>query len=139
MSEELSNSTRNLQNNIPTARADEVKTLLCRGLDRTTILQYGAQNQWEATPEQVDDWISAAQMQLAEDAAAIDTQAEIGKSIARYNWLFLNATKVQDIKTARAIQNSIDKLLALKLKADAAKFATGTNRPTESFRLTVVK
>lgn len=106
-------------------RLDSVKTLLCRGLDRATVLQYAAEMKWEAAPGQVDDWISAAQLQLAEDAGAIDTEAELGKAIARLNYLYMNASKVQDFKTALAIQKEINKVLTLKVKA--AGTAGGTN------------
>lgn len=101
-------------------RQDEVKLLLCRGLDRPTILTYAAQNNWEASPEEIDDWISKAQLQLAEDAGNIDTETELGKSLARLNYLYMNATKVQDFKTALSIQKEINKVLALKVQAKGA-------------------
>ncbi len=101
-------------------RLDSVKTLLCRGLDRTTILQYAAEMKWDSGPEQVDDWISAAMLQLAEDAGAIDTEAELGKALARLNHLYMNSAKVQDFKTDLAIQKEINKVLTLKVKASAA-------------------
>ena len=107
-------------------RLDSVKTLLCRGLDRATILQYATEKQWNSSADQVDAWISAAQLQLAEDAGAIDTEAELGKALARLNHLYMNATKVQDFKTALAIQKEINKVLTLKVKA-AGAVNTGAN------------
>ncbi len=119
-------------------RLDSVKTLLCRGLDRTTILSYAAEMKWDSAPEQVDDWISAAMLQLAEDAGAIDTDAELGKAIARLNHLYMNATKVQDFKTALAIQKEINKVLTLKVKAAGAlTAAAGTT--DKKFRLRIAK
>lgn len=111
---------------IPEERLDAVKTLLCRGLDRTTILQYATEMKWDSAPDQVDNWISAAQLQLAEDAGAIDTEAELGKALARYNYLYMNAAKVQDFKTALAIQKEITKVLALKVKAAGTAAGTRT-------------
>ncbi len=105
---------------IPEERLDSVKTLLCRGLDRTTILQYAAEFGWDSAQEDVDSWISAAMLQLAEDAGAIDTEAELGKALARLNHLYMNANKVQDFKTALAIQKEINKVLTLKVKAAGA-------------------
>lgn len=123
--EPLAESRNTIPNIIP-AGTDGVKTLLCRGLDRATILQYAAQNGWESAPEEIDKWISAAQLQLAEDAGAIDIEAELGKSIARCNWLYMQATKVQDFKTGLAIQKEINKTLELKI---AAARATTSAKP----------
>lgn len=119
-------------------RLDAVKTLLCRGLDRTTILQYAGEMKWESSPEEVDDWISAAMLQLAEDAGAIDTEAELGRAAARLNWLYMQASKVQDFKTALSIQKEINKVLALRVAAaNGAK--TQTPKPGQKFRLKIAK
>ena len=124
---------------ITSDRADEVKTLLCRGLDRPTILQYAVKNGWEFAPEQIDEWISAAQLQLAEDAGAIDTEAELGKAIARLTWLYMQASKVQDFKTALAIQKEITKTLELKVKAQGLGHKTNRPEQVKAFRLTIAK
>jgi hypothetical protein len=119
-------------------RLDSVKTLICRGLDRTTILQYSAEMKWESAPDQVDAWISAAMLELADDAGKIDTEAELGKALARYNYLYMNAAKVQDFKTALAIQKEITKVLALKVKAAGA---AGADKGTagQKFKLRIAK
>jgi hypothetical protein len=136
LSEEVSEPEEIIPRIITNSRADEVKELLCYGLDRTTILQYAAQHGWEDAAEEVDRWISAAMLQLAEDAGAIDTEAELGKSIARLNFLFMKANKVQDFKTALAIQKEINKVLTLKV---AAAGAASKSQPgsTEKFRLKI--
>ncbi len=93
--------------------------LLCRGLDRTRILAYAADQHWTETPKQIDSYIAEANTQLAEEAAAIDTETELGKAIARLNHLYMEAVKVQDHKTALAIQKELNKVLVLKVKARA--------------------
>lgn len=119
-------------------RLDSVKTLLCRGLDRTTILQYAAEKKWKSAPDLVDAWISAAMLELVDDAGAIDTEAELGKALARLNYLYMNSSKVQDFKTALAIQKEINKVLALKVKATGAGAgATGTT--AKKFKLRIAK
>jgi len=123
---------------IPEERLESVKTLLCRGLDRTTILQYAAEMKWESAPDQVDAWISAAQLQLAEDAGAIDTEAELGKAIARLNYLYMNAAKVQDFKTALAIQKEINKVLTLKVQATGTAGGAKTTEATARPKLKIV-
>lgn len=136
LNEEVSKPANFISPNTTTDRAEEVKTLLCRGLDRTTILQYAAQTGWECAPEDVDRWITAAQLQLAEDAAAIDIEAELGKSIARCNWLYMQATKVQDFRTGLSIQKEINKTLELKIAAARAR--TPKVEPGK-FRLTIAQ
>jgi dihydrodipicolinate synthase/N-acetylneuraminate lyase len=123
---------------IPEERLNSVKTLLCQGLDRTTILQYAAVMKWESAPGQVDAWISAAMLELADDAGNIDTEAELGKALARLNYLYMNASKVQDFKTALAIQKEINKVLVLKVKAAGAG-AMGGNNVAKKFKLRIAK
>ena len=137
LSDEVSKPAQIITQIIPDPRADEVKTLLCKGLDRTTILQYATQFNWDATHQQIDDWISVAQLQLAEDAGAIDTEAELGKAIARLTWLYMQATKVQDFKTGLAVQKEISKVLTLKITA--AGSAAKAQPQAGKFRLKIAK
>lgn len=102
-------------------RPEKVKTLLCRGLDRPNILAYAQETGWDASPAQVDAWIEAADAELAEEAGSINTEAELGKSLARLNYLYMQAAKVQDHKTALSIQKEINKILALKVTADSLR------------------
>jgi hypothetical protein len=138
LNEKVSEPGKIIPQIIPEERLDSVKTLLCRGLDRTTILQYAAEMKWEPAPDQVDAWISAAMLELAEDAGNIDTEAELGKALARLNYLYMNASKVQDFKTALAIQKEINKVLVLKVKAAGAG-AMGGNNVAKKFKLRIAK
>ena len=113
-------------------------TLICRGLDRATILAYAAENGWDETPDQIDELIAAANEELAKAAANVDLEKEFGKAIARLDRLYMDASKVQDLKTALAVQKEINKLLALKSKPGTA---SSTNRANtgERPRLTIAK
>lgn len=133
------------RNNIPkidhdkAARMSMVKTLICRGLDRATILTYATSNQWKEEPGDIDHYIEAANIALAADAGEIDTEVELGKAIARMNHLYMNSEKVQDFKTALAIQKEINKLLTLKVAADRLRIPAGTSAPVERPKLKIVK
>jgi len=116
----------------------KVKSLLCYGLDRLAILSYASQDGWESAPEDVDEWISDAMIQLAEDASAIDTQVELGKSITRLNYLYLEASKAKAVKTALSIQREINRMLKLKLATERRGVAQ-SQPAAEKCRLTIAK
>jgi hypothetical protein len=100
----------------PDPHVADVYKLLCRGLNRATIIAYAESKAWGSSDLQIDDYIDAATAELAK-AAGVDTEAELGKSLERLNDLFMNAHKVHDFKTALQIQKEINKTLELKLKA----------------------
>ena len=114
-------------------------TLICRGLDRATILAYAEENGWTETPEEIDQLIESANEELAKNAASVDLNTEFGKAIARLDRLFMDAQKVQDLKTALAVQKEINKLLALKSKPGTASSTTNRTNTGERPRLTIAK
>jgi hypothetical protein len=127
---------------VPTVIEDhqnKVKTLICRGLDRDTILAFAASNEWKEEPGDIDHYIEAAKIALATDAGEIDTETELGKAIARLNHLYMESVKVQDHKTALSIQKEINKLLALKVTADKLRAPASNTTPAERPRLKIVK
>lgn len=114
----------NIPRSIPPAEVDErvavAYKLLCRGLNRADILAFAAQNAWEETELAIDGYIEAAIAELAK-AAAVDIDAELGKSIERLNHLYQNSVKVQDFKTALSIQKELNKVLQLKAAAQGIR------------------
>jgi hypothetical protein len=121
-----------------TDSAATVLKLICRGLDRDTILAYAAENHWSETPKEIDDLMEAAFVDLAKHAAEVDLEVEFGISILRLNRLFMDSMKVQDLKTALAVQKEINKMLELKSRA-ANRAANRNNNPSERQRLSIVK
>jgi hypothetical protein len=103
-------------------KVDRVYLLLCRGLDRASILEYARDpdNAWKDKETAIDEFITEAETKLADEAANIDPQAEAGKAIARLNHLYQEAIKCQDHKTALSIQKEINKMLALTLRGTPA-------------------
>jgi hypothetical protein len=114
---------------------EDVKLLLCRGFDRATILRYAGQENWKTNDDQIDALITTAEEELAAEALKIDPETEFGKAIARLNHLYMSAQKVQDFKTALAIQKEINKLLALKMKP---RTPAASQPASERPRLTIV-
>jgi hypothetical protein len=142
----LDESRNKSRNNIPEIhrdgcdeRAAMVKTLICRGLDRATILVYATSNKWHEEPGDIDHYIEAANLELANDAGEINTETELGKAIARLNHLYMESVKVQDFKTALAIQKEVDKILTLKVTADKLRAPATNTAPAERPRLKIVK
>ena len=121
-------------------KVDRVYLLICRGLDRSSILEYARDpdQAWKDKDAAIDEFISEAETKLADEAANIDPQAEAGKAIARLNHLYQEAIKCQDHKTALSIQKEINKLLALSLGTKAA--STPASQPAaKNNRIRLVK
>lgn len=97
-------------------RVSETYQLLCRGLNRAAIIRYANEKAWEATELQIDAFIDAAIAELAK-SAGVDLESELGKSIERLNYLYMQCDKVHDFKTGLAIQKELNKMLELKVKA----------------------
>lgn len=120
-------------------RAETVKTLVCRGLERKDIIAYGREKEWREEAGDIDHLIEAANADLAREASELDTEIELGKAIARLNHLYQQTVKVQDFKTALSIQKEINKLLALKVTAEKLRAPGQQQQPAERPRLKIVK
>lgn len=93
-------------------RVSAVHRLLCAGVPRAKILQYGSKNWGNISDRQVDDyirmaraWIAEAHQQAREDALAL--------AIAQRNELLQLALQKGKLFTALQIIDSRDKLLGL--------------------------
>jgi hypothetical protein len=102
-------------------KLEKVYYCICRGLDRASILAYAEEKNWPDKEPAIDGFIAEAQAKLIEAAANIDPEAERGKSIARLNFLYQEATKCQDHKTALSIQKEINRMLEKLRPAPAAR------------------
>ena len=119
--------------------ADTVKTLICRGLDRSTILAFARDKAWHEEPGDIDHYIETANAALAVAAGEIDTDTQLGIALARLNYLYMQADKVQDHRTALAIQKEINKILTLKVTADKLRTPATNSTPAQRPRLTIAK
>jgi hypothetical protein len=112
-----------------TDHADKVFTLICRGLERSDIIAYAAEFRWCETEAEIDELIDHANTELVKRAASVDPEIEFGKAVVRLDNLFMDAKKVQDLKTALQIQKELNKLLTLKLKPRTATAPVSGERP----------
>lgn len=96
-----------------TQRITEVYKLLIIGLQRHDIIRYLAEKTaWELADRTVDLYIARATEQITAHAK-FERASELGKAILRLNDLYARTTKIQDYKTAMAIQRELNELMGL--------------------------
>jgi len=97
-----------------TRRVNEVMDLIIAGMTGYEIHRYIKEKHadWDLSHQSRHNLIKRA-MALIAEAAQVDRQAEIGKSLRRKNLLYRRSFVINDYKACLAAQESIDKMLAL--------------------------
>lgn len=95
-----------------------------QGLSLPAICNAAKKEGWDETPEQLQTLMDVVTSQLSEKPA-LDLKAEFATAYERLDHLYASAIKVQDYKTAFAIQKERTALLAKEHKAQRAKRLAG--------------
>lgn len=94
-------------------RLNTVYNMLVSGATRYQILQYVSQKtEWKITPRMVDNYIQEANAMLAQEAEFLRPR-EMGRAVARMNFIFQASLKVQDYQRAIAAARELNQLLGL--------------------------
>lgn len=114
---------------VKSERVDQIAALLVVGTPRRDILEWARkETDWHAHERTIDRYIRHAFAALA--ALAAPRRAEmLGRAIARREALFLRCMKVQDYKTALAVDKDLCDLLGLYPDSGTAAAAGGTEAP----------
>lgn len=96
-------------------QTEEIQKLVVKGLTRIQILDYAQKKGWGITPQSVDSILENVKATFKGQVEALDVEAELGKSLERFQDLYNMALKVQDYKTALAIEKERARILKLQL------------------------
>lgn len=105
------------------SRVTTIFGLMLNGASRKEIIQYSTEK-WDITDRQTDSYIKRAR-ELYEEEMQSTREQHIGLAYARLNGLYMKTTKVQDYRSALAVQREINILLGLH--APTKQEVTGAN------------
>ena len=97
-------------------RVAKVFELLAAGLTRAQIIRYVAdKTEWGACERTVDSYIALATKEF-DVLADVDRRVIAGMALARLNELYARSLRIQDFKTALAVQRELNKLTGLDVR-----------------------
>ena len=91
-------------------RVADIYGLVVDGVPHAQIFRFVAANcSWQASERTIESYIARAREQMREDAQ-IERREVFAESLARKQRLFARASTGNQLKTALAVQNSIDRM-----------------------------